>query len=57
MKVRPRSRPVARAKAAASSTVSPCSTTSAPWLRVFITFTVGVLTGITMVAGMASRRA
>ena len=55
MKVSPRSRPCAWAKAAASSTVSPVRITSAPCRRVLTTFTVGVFTGITMVAGMASR--
>ena len=51
MKVRSRSLPCLRAKAAASSTVSPCRMTSAPCRRVLTTFTVGVLTGMTMVDG------
>ena len=57
MKVRRRSRPCSRAKAAASSTFSPCRMTSAPCLRVFTTFTVGVLTGMTMVADAKTPRA
>jgi hypothetical protein len=55
MKVSPSLRPCACAKAAASSTVSPVRITSAPCRRVLTTFTVGVLTGMTMVAGTDSR--
>jgi hypothetical protein len=40
-----------------SDTVSPSSTTVAPWARVAATFTNGVVTGMTMVAGMPSRAA
>ena len=57
MNVRPRSSTRARACAAASSTVSPRSTTSAPSLRVLSIFTNGVGSGITITARMPRRRA
>ena len=41
----------------ASSTVSPCRMISAPCRRVLTTFTVGVLTGMTMVEGIDKRLA
>ena len=41
----------------ASSKLSPASTTSAPRRCVFSTFTNGAKRGMTMVAGMPSRRA
>ena len=40
----------------ASATLSPSSTTSAPCERVAATFTKGVVTGITMVAGIFEPR-
>ncbi len=48
---------IASQRACASATVSPSSTTSAPCERVAATFTNGVVTGMTMVAGMPSRAA
>ena len=45
------------ASAADSDSVSPFSTTRAPWSRVCFTLLLGVKDGITMVAGMPSRPA
>ena len=57
MKVRPRSRPDAAGVGGGLLHRLAVQHHLRPVLRVFITFTVGVLTGITMVAGMPSRRA
>jgi len=57
MKTRSRSRAITSARRSASATVSPSSTTSAPQLAVASIFTNGVVTGITMVAGMPNRAA
>ena len=48
---------IASARACASLSVSPWSTTVASWASVALTFTNGVVSGMTMVAGMPSRRA
>jgi len=48
---------IASARNCASETASPSSTTVAPYAPVAATFTNGVVTGITMVAGMFMRRA
>ena len=53
--VRPRSFASSRPKTRASSKVSPRSTTSAPKLRVFSTFTDEAKRGMTMVAAMPMR--
>ena len=45
------------ARSADSDKVSPCRITRAPCARVFSTFTSGVETGMTIVAGICSRRA
>jgi hypothetical protein len=56
-KVRPSASAIPWAIAPASSTPSPSSSTRAPSRRVFSTFMNGVKVGITIVAGMPSRRA
>ena len=53
--VRPRSFASSRPKTRASSKVSPRSTTSAPKLRVFSTFTDEAKRGMTIVAAMPMR--
>ena len=55
--MRPRSRAIASARTCASAMLSPSSTTSAPCACVASTFTNGVVTGMTMVAGIRSRAA